>query len=76
MSCLAFCTCEIFDCPFHPQKHNNECAPCIQKNLKNHEIPVCFWNKIGNTENAKSDYTFYKFSQKVIECENSTQGKQ
>jgi len=63
------CTCEVFDCPAHPRKHNNECTPCIEKNLKNHEIPACFWNEIGNTENAKSDYIFLKFAKKVIDFE-------
>jgi len=69
MSCLEFCTCPVADCPAHPQKHNGECAPCIKKNLENHEIPYCFWDKIGDTENAKSDYIFMRFAEKVMACE-------
>jgi len=73
MSCLEFCTCTASDCPAHPRKHNNECAPCIEKNLTNHEIPHCFWQKIGEIENAKSAYTFYKFAEKVMTCEDGSQ---
>ena len=71
MSCLKFCTCKHTVCPMHPIHHNGECAPCIEKNLKHHEIPACFWNKIGETENAKSEYTFRKFADKVLACETN-----
>jgi hypothetical protein len=66
---MEFCTCDYFDCPFHPQKNNNECTACIEKNLKRHEIPACFYNKIGTKTDIKSDYSFYKFAKKVIDCE-------
>ena len=69
MSCLEICTCQAHDCPVHPKNHDNGCTPCIEKNLKHHEIPACFWYKIGDTENANSDYTFHNFAQKVIDCE-------
>ena len=69
MSCKDFCTCTVVDCPAHPEKHNWECAPCIEKNLQNHEIPYCFWMKIGDTENAKSEYTFMKFATQVMSDE-------
>jgi len=69
MNCSEFCTCEAFDCPKHPSKHDKGCTPCIIKNLEHHEIPACFWYKIGDDENAKSDYSFYKFAQKVMETE-------
>jgi len=69
MDCAKLCTCQVLDCPAHPSKHNNECTPCIVKNLKNHEIPACFWYKIGDTTNAKSDYTFYKFAKQVVDAE-------
>ncbi|MCL2573244.1 MAG: DUF6485 family protein [Defluviitaleaceae bacterium] len=69
MSCESFCTCTYFECPEHPQKHEGSCTPCIEKNLREHEIPACFWNKIGDTELAKSDYIFMKFAEKVFEVE-------
>jgi len=71
MSCLSFCSCTYLDCPDHPQKHDGSCNPCIEKNLREHEIPACFWNKIGETENATSDYIFTRFAQKVMEIECS-----
>jgi len=70
MSCLEFCTCTARDCPSHPEKHGNECAPCIEKNLTNHEIPHCFWEKIGKTENANSPFTFLRFAKAVMDGEN------
>ena len=69
MSCLSFCTCKDLNCPEHPQKHGGSCTPCIEKNLREHEIPACFWHKIGDTEAAKSDYIFMRFAEKVIEIE-------
>jgi len=69
MNSSDFCTCHVLDCPHHPRKHSNGCTPCIIKNLEHHEIPTCFWNKIGDDENAKSDDTFYKFAKKVMEIE-------
>ena len=73
MSCLSFCTCRDLECPDHPQKHNGSCVPCIEKNLREHEIPACFWNKIGNNKAAKSDYVFMRFAEKVIEVEGGCQ---
>jgi len=74
MNCKEFCTCPIKDCPSHPEHHNWDCTPCIKKNLENHEIPYCFWEKIGDTKNAKSPYTFLEFAKKVMEGESDTGG--
>jgi hypothetical protein len=49
-------------------------VPCIEKNLREHEIPACFWKKIGDNENAKSDYIFMRFAEKVIEVEGGCKG--
>jgi len=70
MSCAEFCTCDSYDCEFHSSKHNYECTACIEKNLKNHEIPYCFFKKIGEESSVKSNYSFYKFAEKVIANEN------
>jgi len=69
MNCKSFCTCTVADCPSHPEKHDWQCGPCIQKNLDHHEIPYCFWEKIGDTANAKSPYTFLEFAKAVIKAE-------
>lgn len=50
-----FCTCNNFNCPLHPTKHNKGCAPCISKNLNLREIPNCFFNLIENAEDRKGD---------------------
>ena len=73
MKCLDFCTCPAKDeCPAYPDKHEGQCTACIKKNLDHHEIPTCFWKKIGDTENAKSDYTFMRFAKAVMEAEAGT----
>ena len=66
-----FCTCEFLDCPHHPSKHNNECAPCIKKNLRNREIPACFFNRIADSAGVDSEYTFEKFAECVEAAQRS-----
>ena len=44
---VPFCTCPDTACPFHPSNHDKGCAPCVAKNLKEREIPTCFFNKAG-----------------------------
>ena len=41
-----FCTCTDFRCPNHPRNHDRGCGPCIEKNLKQKEIPTCFFRAI------------------------------
>lgn len=45
-----FCTCGDLSCPLHPTNHDKGCAPCVAKNLKEREIPSCFFNKVGEYE--------------------------
>ncbi len=47
MSTDLFCTCADSGCPFHPSNHDMGCTPCIEKNLKEREIPTCFFNAAG-----------------------------
>ena len=70
MSCAEFCTCNDHDCCNHPKKQNNECTPCIEKNLKNYEIPTCFFDKIGEESRVNSEWSFFKFAEKVISSSN------
>lgn len=44
MNLSDFCTCKNLAYLLHPAKHDKGCAPCIQKNLKLHEIPNCFFH--------------------------------
>ena len=71
MSCLEFCTCMDYECPFHPRKHDGECAPCIRKNLENCEIPACFLSKAGEGCLGEGDYSFYSFAEKVLSANAS-----
>lgn len=59
-----FCTCKDLKCPFHPTNHDKGCAPCIAKNLKQGEIPSCFFNSLDNTENV-TGYTYNDFADAV-----------
>lgn len=60
-----FCTCTDKDCPLHPTNHDKGCAPCISKNLKNEEIPNCFFNIAGGAERRES-YKFKDFAESVL----------
>lgn len=56
-----FCTCTATTCPNHPTNHDMGCTPCIEKNLKNHEIPGCFFRAAGGVKPTK-DWYFEDFA--------------
>ena len=60
-----FCTCTDYNCPVHPTNHNKGCAPCIAKNLKQNEIPSCFFQKL-NLEQKPDSYFFEDFAKAVL----------
>ncbi len=43
---VPFCTCTDLKCPCHPANHDRGCTPCIAKNLREGEIPSCFFRSI------------------------------
>ena len=43
---VPFCTCGDTECPFNPVNHDQGCTPCIAKNLREGEIPTCFYKMI------------------------------
>ena len=43
---VSFCTCTDYACPFHPVNHSQGCTPCIAKNLREKEIPTCFFKAV------------------------------
>ena len=49
-----FCTCTDTKCPFHPSNHDKGCTPCIAKNLKEGEIPTCFFKAIDCPKPTKN----------------------
>lgn len=44
---VPFCACGGTDCPCHPSNHKLGCTPCIAKNLREREIPTCFFAAAG-----------------------------
>ena len=62
---VKFCTCDSFDCPFHPSNHENGCTPCIAKNLKMREIPTCFFN-LADPDGGRDGYKFEDFAKAVM----------
>lgn len=68
-----FCTCADHDCPLNPVNHDMGCAPCIQKNLQEGEVPSCIWNQISTREErqtADCNYTREAFADWVIKKRN------
>ena len=45
---VSFCTCTDTKCQYNPVNHDQGCTPCIAKNLREGEIPTCFFNKIDH----------------------------
>ena len=68
-----FCTCTDLSCPFHPSNHDKGCTPCIAKNLKEREIPTCFFKAVGHPKPTK-DWHFEDFAALILsarEAENT-----
>ncbi len=61
-----FCTCKDHACPLHPTNHSSGCSPCVADNLKNNEIPSCFFNKV-DPDYPGPGYTFEDFARLVME---------
>lgn len=60
-----FCTCSDRKCPLHPANHNKGCSLCIAKNLKQREIPNCFFNLVDKDYNC-GGYSFADFAKLVL----------
>ena len=58
---IKFCTCTDTDCTFNPVNHDQGCTPCIAKNLKEREIPSCFFHLAGG-EKPTPDWHFEDFA--------------
>lgn len=76
MGKVSFCTCNDYDCPFNPVNHNEGCTPCIAKNLKEREIPSCFFNAQNpDRETDRGNYKWEDFARVVAES-SGEDGKQ
>ncbi len=58
---VPFCTCTDLACPFHPTNHEQGCVPCIAKNLKEREIPTCFFHAVDHPK-PTPDWHFEDFA--------------
>ena len=58
---VRFCTCTDTACPFNPVNHNQGCTPCIAKNLKEREIPTCFFKAVGRPKTT-AEWHFEDFA--------------
>lgn len=65
MSQPAFCTCTDLACPMHPANHDKGCTPCIAKNIREREIPSCFFNMLTPGE-KHPEYSFEEFARTVM----------
>lgn len=64
-----FCTCQNFSCPLHPTNHEKGCAPCISKNLRQKEIPTCFFKLLDHSD-LRTDDSFESFA-KIVELHSA-----
>jgi len=62
----SFCTCTDHTCPLHPTNHDKGCAPCIAKNLKEKEIPSCFFHEVA-PDKKEGTYLFEDFARAVMD---------
>lgn len=56
-----FCNCPELECKNHPSNHTNGCDPCIVKNLKQGEIPSCFFLSISKEIDDLDKFTYESF---------------
>lgn len=59
-----FCTCTDLACALHPTNHERGCGPCIADNLKDREIPSCFFNLV-DADYKGGSYKFEDFARLV-----------
>ena len=69
-----FCTCRDTDCPMHPSRHDQGCSPCIRKNLREGEIPSCFFNRVGSASELTS-FHFEDFAAYVLRRQSGENGE-
>ena len=56
-----FCNCPAESCPHHPAVHSDGCDPCIKKNLKQGEIPACFFLSISEDVADLTEFSVESF---------------
>lgn len=61
---VPFCSCGDLSCSNHPGNHSDGCTRCIEKNLRQREVPACFFHLLSGTP---TDYSFSDFARLVLE---------
>ena len=62
---VPFCTCEDTSCPCHPVNHDTGCMLCIAKNLREREIPTCFFKTAGGKK-VTDGWHFEDFAAMIV----------
>ncbi|QIB69353.1 hypothetical protein Ami103574_08455 [Aminipila butyrica] len=57
-----FCTCTDTACKLNPCNHDLGCDPCIKKNLREGEIPSCFFHLVREDISELSEFTLESFT--------------
>lgn len=65
MAAFNFCTCDNFNCVHHPKNTDGSCTACVAKNLRNNEIPCCFFNKADGIK-KRAKYKFEDFAEVIM----------
>ncbi|HML37063.1 MAG TPA: DUF6485 family protein [Bacillota bacterium] len=56
-----FCTCADYDCRLNPHNGAGGCDLCIKKNLREREIPSCFFKLVNEDISNLEEFTFESF---------------
>ncbi|KAF5078505.1 DUF6485 family protein [Oscillibacter valericigenes] len=56
-----FCTCRDIECKLNPINHDQGCDLCVQKNLKQGEIPGCFFHLVKDDLSGIEDFSINGF---------------
>ena len=65
---VPFCTCTDTKCPCHPANHDKGCTPCIAKNLRQREIPSCFFRAAADGREKPTDGWHFEDFAALIEA--------
>ncbi len=65
MNLSPFCSCGDKNCPLNPVNHEKGCSLCVEKCLRQGEIPSCFFNAVSTAPVDHSDYSYNGFANHV-----------
>ena len=65
MTSTSFCPCTDHSCAFHPSNHDQGCNLCVEDSLKCGELPKCFFLKVTDSIEGRTDWSFKAFAELV-----------